>query len=304
MARVLRWIGLALGGILALALIVAGVLYAISGRKLAATHTVAAEPELVIPTDSASIARGAHLVGAIPCGFCHGADLGGKIFADAGPFGLLVGPNLTSGQGGRNPPLSDLEWERALRHGIRREGTSLVVMPSVVFHSVSDEDMASMIAYLKRLPPVDREMPPTTIRVLGRMFVGAGQFKLAVDRMPASAHVASVDTTPTPAYGRYLATITGCNQCHGPAFSGGPGENPDGVPISNITPTGIGHYTEEDFVRAMRTGIRPGGGAALSDEMPWQLIGTMTDAELRAIWLFLQTLPPRQFGEGPAASSP
>jgi cytochrome c553 len=235
---------------------------------------------------------------------CHGADLGGRVFSDAGPFALLAGPNLTRGQGGRNPPLTDQEWERALRHGIRREGTSLFVMPSEAFHSVSDEDIAPMIAYLKQLPPVDREVPPATLRVIGRMLLGAGQVKLAAGLMPAATHVASVDTTPSPAYGRYLATIGACQQCHGPAFSGGPSPDPAGVPVSNITPTGIGHYTEADFVRAMRTGVRPGGGAALSDEMPWQYIGTMTDAELHALWLFLQTLPPREFGEGPAASSP
>jgi len=303
MARVLRGLGLALGGMLVVALVAAAALYATGGRKLAATHTVPDEPALVLPTDSASMARGAHLVGALSCGYCHGIDLGGKVFGDAGPFALLAGPNLTRGQGGRTPPLSDLEWERVLRHGVRREGTSVFVMPSELFHSISDADMASMIAWLKQVPPVDREVPATTLRVIGRMLVGAGQAQLAVRLMPTAGHVASVDTTPSPAYGRYLATIAGCQGCHGPAFSGGPSPDPAGVPVSNITPTGIGHYTEADFVRALRTGRRP-SGVMLNDQMPWQFVGTMSDAELHALWLFLQTLPPRAFGEGPPTTSP
>jgi len=93
--RLLKWVGFSLGGLVGLVVLVACVLYVVSARKLAAQHDVAAEKELVIPSDSASIARGAHLVGARPCGQCHGADLGGSVFADAGPFALLAGPNLT-----------------------------------------------------------------------------------------------------------------------------------------------------------------------------------------------------------------
>ena len=62
MKRVLRWVLFALGGVVALAVLVVGVLYGLSGRKLSAKYELAAEPALVIPTDSGSIARGAHLV--------------------------------------------------------------------------------------------------------------------------------------------------------------------------------------------------------------------------------------------------
>ena len=175
MKRALRWILISLGGLVALAVVVVGALYATSARKLSAQHAVVAEQELVIPSDSASIARGAHLVGARPCGQCHGPDLGGNVFADAGPFALLAGPNLTRGRGGRNPPLTDVEWERAIRHGVRRGGTSLIVMPSEVFHAIADNEMASMIAYLKQVPPVDREVPPTKLRIVGRVCSAPGR---------------------------------------------------------------------------------------------------------------------------------
>jgi len=294
--RVLKWIGITLGSLLALALVALGALYALSGRKLARRHEVAAEPSLTIPSDSATLARGAHLVHSLPCGQCHGADLGGNVVADAGLFGLLVGSNLTRGEGGRNPPLSDVEWERAIRHGVRRDSTSLLIMPSEVFHTISDQDVTAIIAYLKQLPAVDREVRPTKLRIVGRIVLGLGQFPLAADTTPRTPHVAAVDTTTGVAYGRYLATISGCQGCHGASFSGGPGFAPADPPVANITPTGIGQYSEADFMRAMREGKRP-AGTALSESMPWKYFSQMSDGELRSIFMFLQTLPPKQFSE-------
>jgi len=295
MKNAFRWIGMVLGGVVALALVVVGVLYAVSGRKLSATHAVSDEQPLAIPTDSAGIARGAHLVGALGCGQCHGDDLGGRVFADAGPFALLAGPNLTRGQGGRNPVLTVEEWERAIRHGIRREGTGMIVMPSEAFHALSDADLGPMIGYLTQLPPVDRDVPAARLRIIGRALLGAGTFQLATALLPSSPHVAAVDTALGPAYGKYLTDIAACRVCHGPSLSGGPNPEPGGVPVSNLTPTGIGHYTEADFLTAMRTGARP-GGATLNEQMPWRAIGTMTDSELRSIWRYLQTLPAKAFG--------
>jgi hypothetical protein len=129
------------------------------------------------------------------------------------------------------------------------------------------------------------------------MLLGAGQLKLAADTAPRTAHVTAVDTTAGLDYGRYLVAISGCTGCHGESYSGGPAFGPNGKPPSNITPTGIGHYTEEDFKRALRTGARPGGAGPLSEEMPWKFFGTMTDGELQSIWLFLKTVPPKKFAE-------
>ena len=295
--RALRWVLIALGGLVALVLVVAGALHVISAQRLGATHDVPPEQALVIPTDRGSVARGERLVAELPCGQCHGADLGGNVFADAGPFALLAGPNLTRGRGGRTPPLTDAEWERAIRHGVRREGTGFIVMPSEVFHVIADDEMSAMIAYLKQLPPVDREVPPTKLRIIGRMVMGVGQLKTAAALAPRTPHVATVDTTPGLEYGRYLVAKGGCAACHGASFSGGPAPDPNSPPTSNITPTGIGHYTEADFIRAMRTGERPRGGGVLSEAMPWKHYGRMSDGALRSIYLFLKTLPSKQFGE-------
>lgn len=295
MKRALKWIGLALGGVVGLALVAVATLYALSGNKLSAAKPLPEHAPLAVPDDSVTLARGEHLVRSIPCGVCHEEDLGGKVFADAGPFALLSAPNLTSGRGGRQPPLSDQEWELAIRHGVRRDSTSLLIMPSEVFHAISDQDMAAMIAYLKRLPPVDREVPPTKLRVVGRSLLGLGQVPLAADTTPRTAHVASVDTTMGAAYGRYLVTIMACQGCHGAALSGSPAFGPEEPPASNITPGGIGHYTEADFFRALREGVRP-PGTQLHTAMPWQYFRNLSDGELRSIWMHLQTVPRREFG--------
>ena len=207
MKRVLKWITITLGTLLVVLLLGVVALYGVSGSKLSRKYTAATEPALTIPSDSVTMARGAHLLGALPCGQCHGADLGGNVFADAGPFALLAAPNLTRGRGGRNPPLSDVEWERAIRHGVRRDSTSLIIMPSEVFHAISDSDMAAMIAYLKQIPPVDREVAALKLRIVGRIVLGLGQFPLAADTTPRTQHVATVDTTPGVAYGQYLFVI-------------------------------------------------------------------------------------------------
>lgn len=297
MKRVLKWIGVTLGSLCGLALLAVAVLYALSGRKLSTKYEIPEERALAITSDSATIARGAHLVASLPCGQCHGADLGGNVVADAGLFGLLVGPNLTRGRGGVQPPLTDIEWERAIRHGVRRDSTTLLIMPSEVFTHIADDEMAAMIAYLKQIPSVDREVPRTKLRIIGRLLTGAGQpAALAAELTPRTAHVATVDTTPTAAYGRYLVTVSGCEGCHGAALSGGPGFAPGDPPVSNITPTGIGTWTEADFIRAMREGIRP-GGTKLSEQMPWPSFANRTDGELHAIWLYVQSVPPRQFNE-------
>jgi cytochrome c553 len=294
--RVLKWIGIALGAIVALAIVAVGTLYAISGSKLKATKDVVTEAELTIPTDSTSLARGEHLVRSLPCGECHAADLGGSILADAGPFAMIAAPNLTRGRGGRATPLSDVEWERAIRHGVRPDFTSLIIMPSDVFHNISDADMAPMIAYLKQLPPVDRDVPRFKLRIVGRILLGLGQVPLVADTTARTAHIASVDTTVGAAYGQYLATIAGCAACHGPSLSGVTGSGPDDPTAANITPTGIGHYTEADFFRAMREGKRP-AGTELNEMMPWKSFRHMTESELRSLFMYLQTVPPKQFAE-------
>jgi hypothetical protein len=108
--------------------------------------------------------------------------------------------------------------------------------------------------------------------------------------------VADVPAGRTVAYGRYLASVAGCHGCHGHGLSGGRVAGPPGLPpASNLTPAGIGGWTERDFVRALREGRRR-DGSTIDEFMPWRTLGRMTDEELGALWDYLRSVPPKPFG--------
>jgi Cytochrome C oxidase, cbb3-type, subunit III len=97
-------------------------------------------------------------------------------------------------------------------------------------------------------------------------------------------------------FGRYLADVSGCHGCHGFGLSGGRVAGPDDLPLaSNLTPAGLGTWSEADFVRAIREGRWP-DGTAINEFMPWRSYCSMSDDELRALWAYLRSVPPRASG--------
>ena len=293
MLRALKWIGI---GLVVLVVLLVATVYALSSRALAATHEVPNEPPLAVATDSASIARGEHLVRSTSaCVECHGVDLGGSVMADEGPFAPLAAPNLTTGQGSAVADFTPQDWERAIRHGVRRDGTSLIVMPSEVFAHMSDADVAAIIAYLRQVPPVDRAMPKTELSGLGRALVGFGVMPVMVANLvPSGSHVAAVAPDTTVTYGAYLADISGCRGCHGPDLTGGASGGPPGAPPPpNLTPARLGSWSRDDFTRALREGRRP-DGSEISEFMPWKIYAGMTDREVTALWAYLRSVPAKE----------
>lgn len=269
------------------------------GRMIRRPYDVPPHAPLAIPTDSASLARGRHIAHAIAtCTLCHGDDLGGAVYADEGAFGFVAGPNLTSGRGGIAPQMRDEDWVRAIRYGIRRDGRSLLIMPSEVYVHLGDTDLAALIAYLKQLPPVHRELEPTSFGWLGRMLTGAGRLNLLVaSKTEPLLSVPTVEPGVTKEYGRYLVETAGCAGCHGYGLSGGRVAGPpDLPPASNLTPgSPFSQWTEAQFFTAMRAGTRP-DGTTMDEFMPWRQLGRMTDDELRSIWLYVQSVPAKPFG--------
>ena len=266
-----------------------------SSKKLKAVHPVAEEAELTVPVgDTAAIDRGRHLATAVSvCVLCHADDLGGLIAADMGPVGRMVGTNLTRGNGGVGTRYTARDMERAIRHGVRPDGTSLLMMPSEAFVFLSDSDMAALLAFLQSLDPVDRALPASSLKPLGRALHAFGKMDLKIADKVHGAHSAWVEPAATAEYGGYLSKIAGCTTCHGPDFAGTQLVGEPGAPLPpDITPAALGSWSEEDFVKVMRTGVRP-DGRELHKFMPWQIFKRMTDDELHALWLVLRSAPPR-----------
>jgi mono/diheme cytochrome c family protein len=189
----------------------------------------------------------------------------------------------------------------AIRHGVAPDGRPLFIMPSSAYQRLSDPDVAAIVAYVRSVPPVDREFPPSGLGPIARALLATGKlhgfipaFEIdhEAERPPAPA------SGPTAEYGEYLVHVGGCPECHGPSLAGAqaPGPNPDGRPASNLTPEGLKAYDEAAFFRALREGIRPGGTVIDSLAMPVPLTRQMTDDEIRAVWAYLQTIPARPFG--------
>jgi mono/diheme cytochrome c family protein len=268
----------------------------ISELKLNRTFDIAPQSlALSVPSDAASVARGRHLAIAITkCTVCHGADLGGTVFIEAPPF-RLVAPNLTKGAGGIGGSLSDADYVRAIRHGVAPDGHGLLVMPSSEYAGLSDADLVSIIAYAKSVAPVNRTLPPTDIRPLGRVLIALGQMPESdATRIDHNAQPpAAMPVAVTLEYGRYMAQIGGCTGCHRANLAGGhvPGTPPDFPDAQNLTPAAIGSWSEADFFHALRVGKRP-DGTTINQFMPWAETAQMTDGEIKALWMYVHSVPP------------
>jgi len=300
MPRLAKWIGYGIATVGLLFIVIVCAAWSISEYKVTRTLTIADEA-IPVPTDSASVTRGRHLARAVAkCAECHGEDLGGRVLIENGAMGRIVPRNITRGKGGLGDSLTNADIIRAMRHGVGRGGRKIPVMPSKEYVLLSAEDVGAIFAYVRSGPPVDRELPTTKLGPVARGLIAAGQLPFYeadfIDHSlkPPVAPAAGA----TVEFGRYLASVGGCLSCHGPTLAGGKieGGDPSWPPASNLTSTGLAkRYTAEGFMKTLRTGLRP-EGTPLVEPMPWKLTGEMTDLELTAIWLYLQSVPPRENG--------
>lgn len=273
----------------------AAAVYFVTESRFAAVYEAPAV-NLTISRDPATIARGKQLSNTRGCVDCHGQNLAGTQFLDVPILARLYATNLTSGPGGIGGSYTIADWDHAIRHGLRPDGKPLLFMPSHEFYPLSDTDLAALVSYLVTVPAAAGEKTPNRVGPLGRVLIATGQIPQFLSAEVID-HMGPRPTAPPPGvtveYGGYLAT--GCVGCHGEQYSGGPipGAPPEMMPPPNLTPheTGLAGWSESDFFRVIREGIRP-DGAAVSDQMPWRGIGQLSDDELRALWLFLENLPP------------
>jgi mono/diheme cytochrome c family protein len=296
MKKVFKWIGIVLGSLIGLILLAGGVLFLIGNARLNKTYEFPPS-NLTIPADEAGIARGEHRVETL-CVGCHGDDLSGvKNWFDAGPIGTIDSANLTSGEGGIGREFtSDEDYVRAIRHGIDPEGKPILMFAVPATSHLSDKDLAAIIAYLKTVPPVDHVLNGHQLTPLGKIIAAAGQLgNLPVEDAVHETHVAAPQENISVEYGDYLVTTNACSDCHGPDLAGGEYPDPSKSLITpNLTPGGeLSAWSEEQFVNTIKTGVTPNGNELDSELMPWEIYGHMTDDELRAVWMYLQSLPAR-----------
>ncbi len=281
MKRLMRWIGMALGSVAALAIIAYAVVYVLSERILRRTYEVPAVAPS-IPTDPASIIEGRRLAIIRGCfGGCHGKEAEGIVMIDGPMIGRVVAPNLTAAV----RKYSDAQLDAIIRHGVRPGGRSMMVMPSEAFVLLTDEDFGRIIAFLKSLPAVEGPGPSVSLGPLGRIGVAIGQFKtvagLIADTVPPPAA-----TSEEAALGRYLARTT-CPQCHGTSLRGD--SNPDFTsPSLRI----VAAYPRESFTQLMRTGVALGGrNLPTMGPLARQHLSHLKDTEIAALYSYLHAMP-------------
>lgn len=256
--------------------------------------------------------RGRYLVEAVAhCPYCHseldwsaagappqlGKEMAGRIWKLQG-MPWLVSPNLTPDLETGAASWSDDMLARSIREGIGHDGRALfTAMPYQYYRYMSDEDLASVVTYIRSIKPVHNILPKTEIPFpSNRLILHAPE--------PVTDSVPAPDISNPIMRGAYLVQIGTCGGCHtiqenGRAtkdleFAGGfIFQTPLGVLASaNITPdpTGISYYDEALFISVLRTGHV--GARKLNPEMPWGYFRNMSDEDLRAIYAYLRTLRP------------
>lgn len=213
--------------------------------------------------------------------------------------GKVYAPNLTPDPENGAGRWTDDQLARAIREGIGHDGRALFpFMPYQNFRHFSDEDLASIIVYLRSLSPVRLAQPPIQLEFPVNYLIRSVPETL-------TAPVPPPDLSTPVKRGEWLATVANCSDCHTPQDAHGlPLENlrygggfvlegPWGRAASaNLTPdaSGISYYDETLFVQAMRTGyVRT---RKLSQIMPWHEFRHMTGEDLSALFAYLKTLKP------------
>ncbi len=260
------------------------------------TGAVCAEP---------SVERGAYLVtGPMGCGNCHtpqgpdgplpGMTLAGMVVEDGPPF-TAIANNLTPAA--RIADWSDAELGRAIRECLRPDGSLIgPPMPCALYRHIGDDDLASVVLYLRTVAAVDHDP-------------GTSEYRIPLP--PAYGPPIDSVTPPPPdvtvEYGEYVANIAHCMECHSAvgemgapsldaAHFGAGGfqfHGPWGVSVApNITPSadGIADYSDAELKTMIVAGKRP-DGSPMMPPMPYPYLARMTADDLDAVVLYLRTVP-------------
>jgi mono/diheme cytochrome c family protein len=263
--------------------------------------------ELKFESTPERIARGRYLTeGPLWCFNCHterdSTKAGRPPFWDRKGSGALIyktdsthlyAPNITSDKKTGIGNFTDDMIARAIREGMGHDDRALQAMPWWTFRGLTDEDVASIVTYLRTLPPIENRIPK---RKLGE----EGEKSQQAFSAPLNYDIEELDLSDQVSRGKYLVGVSDCVGCHTGWYKRNPGVFGGGNPIghddhlfsSNITSdsTGIGAWSLETFVYVMKNG--KGKSGALDYRMPWASFKNMSNEDLAAIYAALKTTYP------------
>jgi mono/diheme cytochrome c family protein len=271
------------------------------------------------------IERGKYLATyVVPCLDCHSKrdwtkfsgpvlsgteGMGGEVFDhtlfDAMP-GTVFAKNITSDSATGIGAWTDDELLRAMTQGINKNGDTLFpIMPYANLNHMVKKDLLSIIAYIRTLKPIKNTISERQLMIPISMAYPAPALQPSVDANAAPPESDRVK------FGEYLVTMADCGTCHTPFVQGQPdfsrslsGGNTFTletfkVTSANITPdsaTGIGTWTEDAFIAKFENNSSDANvnrdPGKMNSIMPWSLYGKMGEANLRAIYAYLRTIPP------------
>jgi cytochrome c553 len=289
----IKWVAIALGLLLLLAAAAVAVGVQLAERKAHRFVDVPVRP-VAYREDAASLDRGRYLFQSRGCAECHGANGSGRVVVDEGNGLHVKAPNITRGAGGVVAAYQPQDWVRAIRHGIAPGGRALLIMPSEDYNRFTDDDLAAVVAHVRSLPPAAGGPAEIRLPVPVRVLYAFGGLRDAAEKidhtLPPQAPVAEGVTVQ---HGAYVANM--CIGCHGAQLVGGriPGAPPDWPAAPRLRP-GDGsvlpaYGSPEALLALFRSGKR-GDGSAVK-VMPFESLRALSDTDVRALHMYLQSLP-------------
>jgi mono/diheme cytochrome c family protein len=313
MKKIVRVLGMLLALVIVAA--AAGVIYIKT-----ALPNVGEAPQITIQKTPARIERGKYLANHVTiCMDCHSSrdwnlysgplmegnfGGGGEVFGrELGFPGVYYARNITPYGIGQ---WTDGEVFRAITTGVSRDGSPLFsVMPYHGYGQLDQEDIYSIVSYLRTLQAVKHDIPAPEKDFPVNILINTMPSKANLQTKPAETDVLGS--------GKYLVRAGGCVECHsmrekgnivaGTEFGGGMEfALPSGlVRSANITPdkkTGIGLWSQEAFVKKFKmyadSAYMPHkvGLKEMNTTMPWMMYADMKESDLKAIFTYLQSLAP------------
>lgn len=249
------------------------------GERIIARKYDTPTQNVAASSDPAIIAEGERLANVAGCLGCHSADMNGKIFGQAPHIYRSVSANVPR----LAKTYSDEDLARAIRHGVRKNGRSVIGMPSPAFYDMRDEDLGAIISYIRTLPDHGEKLPKSETFILGRLELIQGLFPPEASTIDHQKSRRSYDFSEPTQHGEYLARIA-CSECHGLDFKGAPSfEGEQGPPDLMIAAA----YAPEQFAHLMKTGEPVGGrDLRLMDEVAASRFPHFTAEEVAAMHAF------------------